>query len=71
MLTAYNYAVIPICNTSLGAQHSMEEVACFRLDPPDGNFLGENNGQPCRVLPRLALACLVLGPLLKESLYEG
>ena len=71
MLTAYNWVVIPIRNTSLGARHSMDEVACFRPNPPGGSFLGENNGRPYMVLPRLVLICLVLGPSLLVSLFEG
>ena len=63
-------AVIPIRDISLDARHSMDKVACFHSDLPGGNFLGENSGRPCRVLPRLVLACLVLGPLLQESLFK-
>ena len=61
----------PFRNTSLDARHSKDEVACFQLDPPSGNFLGENNGRPCMVLPRLVLTFPVLGPLLQEPLFEG
>ena len=61
----------PFRNTSLDARHSTDEVACFLLDPPSGNLLGKNNGQPCRVLPKLVLPCLVLGPLLRESPFKG
>ena len=71
MLIAYNWAIVAIRNTSLGARHSMDEVACFLLDPSSGSFLGENSGRPCRVLPRLVLICLMLGPSLQESLFEG
>ena len=49
----------------------MDEVACSHPNPLGGNFLGKNSGRPCRVLPRLVLICLVLGPLLQESLFEG
>ena len=71
LLIAYNYTMIPIHNTSLGAQHSMNEVACFCLDPPDGNFHGENSGRPCRVLPRLALSCLVCcGSFVAEVTFQ-
>ena len=63
--------MVPICNTSLGAPRSMDEVTCSRLDLPGGNFLGKSSGRPCRVLPNLVLACLALGPLLRELLFEG
>ena len=71
LLIAYNWAVIPIRNTSLDARHSTDEVACFRPSPPGGNFLDENSGRPYRVLPRLVLACLVLSPWLQELVFEG
>ena len=71
LLTAYKWVVIPICNTSLAARHSTDEVACFRPYPLGDNFLGENNGRPCRVLSKLVLICLVLGSSLWVSLFEG
>ena len=71
MLTAYNWTTIPIHNTFLGAQHSMDEVTRSRSNPPDGSFLGKNSGRPCRVPFSLVLICLVLGPLLQESLSKG
>ena len=71
MLTAYNWTMVPIHNTSLGAQHSTNEVACSRPNLLGGNFLGENSGRPCRVLPRLVLIFLVLGLSLQKVLFEG
>ena len=71
MLTTYNWTIVPIRNTSLGAQHSMDEVAFSHPNPLGGNFLGENSERPCRVFPRLVLICLVLGPSLQELLFEG
>ena len=71
MLSVYNLIIVLIRNTSLGAQHSMGEVACSHPNPPGGNFLGESSGLPCKVPPRLVLICLVLGSLLQESLSEG
>ena len=71
MLTAYNWTTIPICNTSLGAQHSRDEVTCSYPNLPGDSFLVENSGRPCRVLPMLALICLVLDPLLQVSPFVG
>ena len=48
----------------------MDEVTCSRLDLTGDNFLSKSSRQPCRVLPSLVLACLALGPLLQESLFE-
>ena len=55
---AYKWAVIPICNTFLGARHSTDEVACFRPYPPGDSFLGANSGRLCRVLP-VGKSCFV------------
>ena len=64
ILTAYNRTTVPIHNTSLDAQHSKDEVTCSRPNLPGNSFLAENSGGLCRVLPMLALTCLVLDPSL-------
>ena len=66
MLIAYNWTMVSIHNTFLGAQHSTDEVAYSRPNLLGGNFLGKNSGRPCRFLPRLVLICLVLGLLLQK-----
>ena len=71
MLTAYHLTTIPICNTSLGAQHSKDKVTCFHPNLPSDSFLAENSGRPCRVLPMLAPTCLVLDPSLQVSPSVG
>ena len=71
MLTAYNQAMIPFCNTSLDVRHSMDEVTFFLLSLLDGNFLGVNSGRLYKALPKLDLVCLVLNLLFQASLSEG
>ena len=71
MLTTYNWTTVPIRNTSLGAQHSKDEVTCSRPNLPGDSFLAENSGRPCRVLPMLALICFVLDPSLQVSPFVG
>ena len=67
MLIAYNWTTVPIHNTSLSAQHSKDDVTCSRPNLPDDSFLAENSGRPYKVLPMLALTCLVLDPSLQVS----
>ena len=71
MLTTYNWTIVPIRNTCLSAQHSKDEVTCSRPNLPDDNFLTENSGRPCKVLPMLALTCLMLDPSLQVSPFVG
>ena len=71
MLTTYNWTTVPIRNTSLGALHSRDEVTCSRPNLPSNSFLAENSGRPCKILPMLALICLVLDPLLQVSPFVG
>ena len=71
MLTAYNWITIPIPSTSLGAQHSRDEVTCSCPNLSGDSFLAENSGRPCRVLPMLALICLMLDPSLQVSPFVG
>ena len=67
MLTTYNWTIVPIHNTSLSAQHFKDDVTCSRPNLPDDSFLAENSGRPYKVLPMLALTCLVLDPSLQVS----
>ena len=71
MLTAYNWITIPIPSTSLGAQHSRDEVTCSCPNLSGDSFLAENSGRPCRVLSMLALICLMLDPSLQVSPFVG
>ena len=67
MLTTYNWTIVPIRHTSLSAQHSKDDVTCSRPNLPDDSFLAKNSGRPYKVLPMLALTCLVLDPSLQVS----
>ena len=69
MLTAYKQTTVPTRNTSLDAQHSKDEVTCSLPDLLGDSFLAENSGRLCRVLPMLALTCLVLDPSLQVSRF--
>ena len=71
MLTTYKWATVPIHNTSLDVQHSKNEVTCSHPNLLGDRFLTENSGRLYRVLPMLALTCLVLDPLLQVSLFIG
>ena len=71
MLTAYNWTIVPICSTSLSAQHSKDEVTCSRPNLPDDSFLTKNSGRPYKVFPMLALTCLVLDSSLQVSPFVG
>ena len=67
MLIAYKWTSVPIRNTFLDARHSKDEVTCSHPNLSSDSFLAENSGRPCRVLPMLALTCLVLDLSLQAS----